>query len=251
MRDMKDIARALDPILLAKDCGLELDPWQAELLRDRPRRALLNCCRQSGKTTISVLIALYVALYDSPALVMIVSPSQRQSAEAFKSLMTLYGKLDEVPRLRQESVLRAEFENGSRIVALPGSQKTTRGYAGVKLVLIDEAARVENDLIQAVRPTLAVTEGGGTIMALSTPNGAQGWFYEAWMHGGDVWHRVRVPAEACPRISKEFLEEELKQLGPSRFSEEYSLAFVDPESSVWNAAIIDSAFSSELRPLWT
>src|SRR5262245_50573014 len=159
---MKDLARALDPILLAKDCGLELDPWQAELLRDRPRRCLLNCSRQSGKTTIAVLMALWVALYDSPALVMIVSPSQRQSAEAFKALMALYAKLDEVPKLRQESVLRAEFDNGSRIVALPGLQKTTRGYANVKLILVDEAARCEDDLLQAVRPTLAVTEGGGT-----------------------------------------------------------------------------------------
>ena len=27
-----------------------------------------------------------------------------------------------------ESTLRAEFGNGSRIISLPGSEKTTRGY---------------------------------------------------------------------------------------------------------------------------
>src|SRR5262249_17238557 len=58
-----------------------------------------------------LLTALYTALYDSPALIMIVGPSQRQSAEAFRALMTLYGKLDEVPTLRQESVLRAELRH--------------------------------------------------------------------------------------------------------------------------------------------
>jgi hypothetical protein len=35
----QDLARRFDPILLARDCGLELDPWQAELLRERPRRS--------------------------------------------------------------------------------------------------------------------------------------------------------------------------------------------------------------------
>src|SRR5262249_32257986 len=120
----------------------------------------------------------------------------------------------------------------------------------VKLVLIDEAARVEDDLLAAVRPTLAVTEGGGTIIALSTPNGAQGWFYESWMNGGDGWHRVRGPAEDWPRLTREFLAAEIQQLGPQRYASEYALEFLDPESSIWGAEIIDSAFSSELRPLW-
>ena len=62
----------------------------------------------------------------------------------------------------------------------------------------------------AVRPMLAVSQG--RLIALSTPAGKRGWFYEAWI-GGDSWHRVKVAATDCPRISQAFLDEELRELG--------------------------------------
>jgi hypothetical protein len=147
-------------------------------------------------------------------------------------------------------VLKAEMENGSRILALPGTEKTVRGYAKADLVVIDEAARVEDELIAAVRPMMATTEGGGRLIALTTPAGKRGWFFEAWT-GTQDWHRVRVTAEDCPRISKEFLAEELRELGAQRFSEEYGLAFLDPDEAVFPTAIIDRAFSNKgVLPLW-
>ncbi len=36
MRLGKDLARALDPVIFARDCGLDPDPWQTDLLRTRP-----------------------------------------------------------------------------------------------------------------------------------------------------------------------------------------------------------------------
>jgi len=88
------------------------------------------------------------------------------------------------------------------------------------------------------------------LIALTTPAGKRGWFFEAWT-GTQDWHRVRVTAEDCPRISKEFLAEELRELGAQRFSEEYGLAFLDPDEAVFPTAIIDRAFSNKgVLPLW-
>jgi len=245
-----DLARAFDPALLARDCGIEPDPWQADLLRRHPRRALLCCSRQSGKTAACVLAAIWCALYEPSALVLILSPSLRQSSEVFRTLMLFYDKLKDAPELRQESVLRCELANGSRIISLPGTEKTVRGYSKADLVIIDEAARVEDQLLAAVRPMMAVSEGGGRLIALSTPAGKRGWFYEAWTGGSADWHRVRVPASECPRITAEFLAEELKELGAQRFSEEYELAFLEPDEAVFPTAIVDAAFVPEIRPLW-
>jgi Helicase len=246
-----DLSRALDPCILSADAGFpNLDAWQARLLRERPRRSLLCCCRQSGKSTITALIALYVALYEAPALILLVSPAQRQSAELFRVVMLAYQKLTDVPALTMESVLRAEFANGSRIIALPGSEKTTRGYAKADLVVIDEAARVDDLLLSALRPMMAVSKGGGRLIALSTPAGRRGWFFEAWTFGGETWDRTRVPASECPRISEEFLTEELKELGAQRFAEEYSLEFIDADEAVFPSAIIDAAFTDAVVPLW-
>ena len=164
-----DLARALDPSLIGLDVGLVLDPWQSKLLRDQPDRTLLLCSRQSGKTTVSALLGLSVALQGSAALVIIVSPSQRQSAEMLRTIAGFHSKLKGAPELRSESILRAELANGSRILALPGTEKTIRGYAGADLVIIDEAARVEDDLIAAVRPMLATSNG--KLIALTTPAG--------------------------------------------------------------------------------
>jgi Helicase len=247
----KDLARALDPVLLARDCGLTPDPWQAVLLRERPRRSLLNCARQTGKSTVTVLTAIDTAIYQPGALILLVSPSQRQSAELFRSLMLLFGKLTNAPRLENETTLRAELANGSRILALPGTERTIRGYASADLVIIDEAARVEDELLAAVRPMLATSQGGGRLIALSTPAGKRGWFFESWIGGDEAWHRTRVPASDCPRITQAFLDEELKELGAQRFSEEYGLEFLDPDQSVFPSAIIDAAFVNDVTPLWS
>jgi hypothetical protein len=116
------------------------------------------------------------------------------------------------------------------------------------LVVVDEAARVEDSMIAAIRPMTAVSRG--RIIALSTPAGKRGWYHTAWTGGDDTWHRVRVAATDCPRISQAFLDEELRELGAQRFSEEYGLEFLDPDESVFPTAIIDAAFSNEVRPLW-
>jgi Terminase large subunit, T4likevirus-type, N-terminal len=243
----RDMARCFDPVRLAQDCGVTPDPWQAELLRTASRRVLMLCSRQSGKTEVAILKAVWQALFD-PGLIVMVSPSQRQSSEIFKRFVTRYGELKDVPELVNESALRCELANGSRVVALPGSEKTTRGYAAVKLAILDEAARIEDDLLQAIRPMLATTNG--SLVALTTPAGKRGWFFEAW-HGDGDWHRVRVPASECPRISKEFLEDEKKELGAMRFSEEYELEFVDDETAAFPHDIISAAFTSNVKPLWT
>jgi hypothetical protein len=57
-------------------------------------------------------------------------------------------------------------------------------------MLVDEAARVSNDLYMAIRPMLAVS--GGTLWLMSTPYGKRGFFYEQWAHGGAEWERIRV-----------------------------------------------------------
>lgn len=246
-----DLACALDPVLFARAAGVTPDPWQADLLRMAPRRGLLLCSRQSGKTTTTGLLAAHRAVYETRALVIIVSPSQDQSGEMLRSIKTQLGALpDDIrPAFNSESVLKIELANGSRILARPGSEKSTRGFAGASLIVIDEASRVDDDLLTAVRPMLA-TRMDGSLIALTTPNGKRGFFYEAWIGGDPMWHRVSVSAKDCPRISPEFLDEELRSMGPTKFKQEYELEFVDDLASAFPTDIIDRAFTNEVTPLW-
>jgi hypothetical protein len=142
------------------------------------------------------------------------------------------------PTPREESSLRLELANGSRIVSLPGKESTIRGYSGVHRLIVDEAARVPDDLYRACRPMLAVS--GGSLVALSTPWGTRGWWYEAWAHEAG-WQRVCVPATACPRISPAFLEEERATLGPLWYDQEYLCEFRDSVDAVFRADDIHAA----------
>jgi len=243
-----DLARAFDPALLMRDVGIEPDPWQAQLLRQRPKRCLMLCSRQSGKTEAALHLGLWTSIYEPGSLVLIVSPSQRQSGEVFRRLLLAYTKLEGAPKLAQESALRAQLANGSRIIALPGSEKTVRGYAGARMILLDEAAQVDDALLGAVRPMMATVDG--SLIALSTPFGQRGWFYEAWTEGGEEWTRVRVSAAECPRLSEAFLAGEMKALGPQVFRQEYMLEFVASDECLFPVEMINPAFTSEIRSIW-
>jgi hypothetical protein len=50
-----DLRLALDRVSFARSVGVEPDVWQEDLLRSGSDRILLNCSRQSGKSTISGL----------------------------------------------------------------------------------------------------------------------------------------------------------------------------------------------------
>src|SRR5262245_34118430 len=120
-----ELARALDPVRFAEAAGITPDSWQADLLRSRGRQLILCCSRQSGKSTIAALMALHRAVYRPPALVLVLSPSQRQSQELFRKAKEALDALGPAaPAILEESALRVEFANGSRIVSLPGKEQT-------------------------------------------------------------------------------------------------------------------------------
>ena len=240
-----DLAVALDPARFAAAAGITPDPWQVDVLRSSAPRLLLNCSRQSGKSTIAAVLAVHTAVYEAGSLVVLLSPSLRQSGELFKKCIAVYRTLGRPVPADSETALSLTLENGSRIVSLPGTERTIRGYSGARLLLIDEAARVPNDLYRAVRPMLAVS--GGRLGLLSTPFGTRGFFYESWRERAR-WHYVEVPAGRCPRIPAGFLAEEAETLGPFWYAQEYGCQFLDAQSQAFTRDEVDRAFAEEVHP---
>jgi hypothetical protein len=213
-----------DAVELARAVGLVPDAWQERVLRWSGKRLLLNCSRQAGKSTTTSVLALHRALTTAGALVLLISPSLRQSAELFRKVLDAIAKLPARPEMSEENKLSVRFGNGSRIVSLPSSEATIRGFSSVSLIIEDEAAFVDDDLNTAMRPMLAVSDG--QMILMSTPNGRRGHFFEAWERGGDAWERVRVTGHEVPRIARAFLDEERRIMG-ERFRQEYLCEFVN------------------------
>jgi Terminase large subunit, T4likevirus-type, N-terminal len=262
------------PELILQQAGMTPDPWQAEVLQTRKTQILLLCSRQVGKTVVAAALALRTALLEAPALVLVLTPSERQSNAFMRRIKDLHDALRQplrvagkvqpfyekqvaeagkddayfrLPATTRESSLQLHLDNGSRIIGLPASEGKVRVYSSVALLLVDEASRVDDALYRAMRPMLAVSRG--RLLALSTPFGKRGWFHDAW-HGSGDWMRVKVTAEQCPRIPADFLAEERRALGERWFRQEYLCSFEDTIDTVFAYADIQAALSDDVQPLF-
>src|SRR3712207_4427289 len=70
----RELRHALDPVAFARErLGFEPDPWQERVLWSSARQILLNCSRQSGKSTVTAVLATHTALYRPGSLILLVS----------------------------------------------------------------------------------------------------------------------------------------------------------------------------------
>lgn len=219
-----------DPTLVLRAQDLAPDPWQRDLLFAHEQYLLLNCSRQSGKSTTVAALALHQLLTKPRSLVLLVAPSERQSHELFRKVLTAYHALGQPIATVKSNQSELELASGSRLVALPGREETIRSFSGVDLLILDEASRVPDDLYRSVRPMLAVSQG--RLFALSTPFGQRGWFYDEWI-GAGPWRRIHIPWHLCPRILPEFIAEETRALGQSWVDQEYNGLFTTMEGLVF------------------
>lgn len=81
-----------DPLALAAQAGITLDPWQRDVLLAGARQIILLVHRQGGKSTVSSIRALYKALNCPRALILLLAPSYRQSKELFLKVKKLFEK---------------------------------------------------------------------------------------------------------------------------------------------------------------
>ncbi len=246
-------------VFMKETCGMDPDPWQKQVLQYQGKRLLMNCCRQSGKSQTTAVLAYHRAKYNQGSLILLLSPTQRQSSELFRKIVELTF-IDRNPlRKIEDQKLFATFHNGSRIVSLPGKEGTVRGYSGPDLVVIDEASKVPDDLYLSIRPMLAVSNG--SLILLSTPYGKAGFFFdewcgpdkkdpEEWEHINDEWHRVRITAKQCPRITTQFLEEEKRKLPERFYLQEYFCRFLETDDQVFAYDLIKQSFTDEVKPFF-
>lgn len=239
-----DINMALDPVRFAIELGFNPDPWQVNVLSSVSKRLILNCSRQSGKSTTASILALHRAIYYPDNLILLVSPSLRQSSELFRKVGEKIDRLKLKPRLIENNKLSCVFDNKSRIISLPSSEGTIRGYSGANLIIEDEASRVDDGLYMAIRPMLAVSNG--RLILMSTPFGKRGHFYYEWIEGDD-WERVEIKADECPRISKDFLESEKHSLGDWWFNQEYRCEFMESVDSAFRDEDIQKMFEEHVE----
>jgi hypothetical protein len=238
-----------DPVqFVTRQLGIQPDPNQQWLLTGPHHRLIVNCSRQWGKSTITAAKVLHTALTRPEILVLVTSRTARQSGLFINKVAAFARRLGIRPRRDPASPISVLLPNQSSIVGLPGSSgENIRGFSSAALLVIDEAARVSDDLYYTARPSLAASRGD--IWLLSTPRGKRGFFYNEWAHHQHRWERLSVPATQCPRIPSDFLEEERSTMGEDWFRQEYMCEFIDLNGTIFVRDLVEKAFTSEILPL--
>lgn len=236
--------------------GFTPDPKQLTVLESATgrnnNRIVLNCSRQWGKSLVLAARAVRLMTVIQPgAVVLVVSKTLAQTGETIRKMDRFFHALD-IPTRRSgdgKTMTRVLIPNefqGSRVIGLAADDDKVRSYSA-HMVILDEAARVPDDVWLAIEPTLATTSG--ELIAASTPEGKRGMFWEVWANGGPAWLRIHATVEECPRVSRDFIENQRRIHGEKFFRKEYLCEFIETGTYLLSRDQVEKLLTDKERPL--
>ena len=240
MNEIRELAYRIDPVQWVREkLGVEPAPWQAEFLRAPLGASIIALtARQVGKTTTAAWAIAHHMLFTPGSLSVIACPAQRQSAEAVRRVRDILISVGAT--LTTDNVYALELKNGSRVLALPGSDDSIRGLTVDGWIVADEAARLSPDLIAALGPMRARRTQARFAM-LSTAWSRTDPFWTIWETNDPSWTRLKATAEDVDFFSEQFLQEQLRLLGEHNFRREYFGIPLGAEASPFKWELYDRA----------
>ncbi|MGH2576490.1 MAG: terminase large subunit domain-containing protein [Actinomycetota bacterium] len=216
------LAAARDALpLFARLVGFPMTDWQADAFRLAQRYTVLRAPRQTGKSRCLAVTAAWGALRKPGQVVLIVSASEVGARRLLGTVRDVLAS----PVLRadvvDEQAGSVTLANGSRILALPASERAVRGWSA-DLLLGDEMAFVSDELIHgAILPTTLARPEARIVFA-STPWTASGSFFDFCRlgeSGSDPEVRAwRWSVEDAQWVSPGEVERMRATMSPARFA---------------------------------
>lgn len=225
--------------------SFKLYPYQERWIKDKSRLKIWLAARQIGKTTSLCFEALKFAT-EKRCSILILSTTERQSMEVMDriaSLLDVFKKVIDL-RLIRESRSEIMLPNRSKIVALPASPTTVRGYSGH--VFLDEFA-FHKDSKAIWTAMLPIISKGYSVRVVSTPAGKSGKFYELWENAtqlGFSKHKVTIYDAINEGLNID-LEMFKRTMDADAFAQEFECEFIDEAFSYFPLEMILNAVSSE------
>ena len=220
MNPSHEIAYSMDPALWARNVlGIEPTAWQDDFLRAKLGASIIVLtARQVGKTTVALWAISHCMLYTPNSLSVIAAPSLRQGEETLRRIRECLIKAG--AKLTTDRAQAIGLENGSRVLALPENDDSIRGLTVDGWIVVDEAARVSEELIAAVLPMRARKPEARFAM-LSTAWSRTDPFWAVWSNEDPSWLRLKATADVPGLYEPEYLDRVRRTLGEAAFKREY------------------------------
>lgn len=166
------MTRNPDPGRFAREVlGLELWPHQREVIASKKPFRAIAAARQTGKSTLLAAEAIRVAFTrpgSTSLLLSATADAAKRLAADVTDLLRRAGLLDAA--VEEENKSRIVLHGGSKIISLPASERQIRGYTCDGVLVLDEAAFMDESLWRAAFYTVAAVRNPLVYLA-STPWG--------------------------------------------------------------------------------
>lgn len=207
---------------------------------------VVACGRRWGKTSFGKTIAAET-LFRYGEDVWWFSPTYKMSSAIWRELRKSFGVYATWSNASERIM---EFGNGAALTIWSGESADTARGGAPKLVIIDEAAMIQDaDMWPAViRP--ALTDKQGRALFLSTPRG-HNWFWELFNRGNDPlfpdYKSWNFPSWYNPMLPAAEFEEARASLPDRFFRQEYAAEFIPDAGGVFRG-VLDVSRLDEREP---
>ena len=228
--------------------GFQPDERQAEVLRSKAKRGILNCSRQWGKSTVTAAKALHRVLTTPGSLVLVASPSKRQSGGVDAEGEEDGGADgDQAAGRRGQCGLAAAAERVEDRGIAGGGGYDTRVFGGVAAGDRRGFAGERRDVRGA-----AADAGGGGRRFVADEHAAREervLLRDVGARRGRVAAGARCRRRSVAQISKRFLEEQRRVMGADKFRQEHMCEFVGRGMGVFDRELVEALLDDEVEPM--
>lgn len=275
-----ELARSLSPLAYIRSLGFPPFPWQAEVLESRHKRKIINGARQSGKSTIVAGLPAWAGKYIPRSLSIIGAATEKQAVEDMEKVKDFIARDPTYPEIVRDSDSMVELTTGSRILVVPATEKAARGYSNPDFIVLDEASRIDDGTYRSGFRPMLTDNPKCELILISTPNGREGFFYRAW-DSQERWEKYEIRAPWQPHGTEWILDpytdeakyraeratqairayfsprhrnleeqlENIQEMGPRLYRQEYCCEFVEPQDQVYDYDAIRGLFTEEVKPM--
>ena len=254
--------------------------WQSQVLKSQHKRKIINGSRQSGKSTIVSSVPCHTAKYYPKSLSIILAPTEAQAIEDILKVKEFIASDPSYPDIKRDSQDEIALANKSRILVIPATERSARGYSRPRTIVLDEASRIPDVVCKSgVRPMLT-DNPDCELFEISTPNGKQGFFFDSSSSVRYERYMIRSPWQVDPRNNWSLIpymdearftammrprgvmvwfsprhhnldkqQANLESMGMQQYQQEYCCEFVEQEDMVFSYDEIEKAFGQTCQGL--
>ena len=237
---------------------IKLHTYQKRILRSlRDNRFVcMLSSRQSGKTTLMTIYALWIACFFNDQRILIVANKEQTAINIFKRVRLAYEQLPNFlkPGAIEYGKTSMALGNGSSIGISTTSSDAGRGDS-CNVLILDELAFIDDGMVQefwkSVYPIISSSKKSKIFVA-STPNGTGNLFHDLYsgsMDNTNGWKGERVDWWEVPGRDEEWKGKTIRSLGSREFfDQEFGNVFLQSGQSSLSDALFDSLFAGCSSP---